>query len=167
MRKAPEFEHDVAVMPRKTQRVGRQCLMFRRRFIVQFAEQRDGRVLIDARLGMFEGQIEERPLVEFQFLILTHLDAVTCGAQCQGIGCECTPRTSMDLSGELVRHDNEREAAARIGKPRRQMSGRSFGEQVTEAVGDVLIECGVSGEPTLALRRARKTRSQRAEPEVE
>ena len=53
----------------------------------------------------------------------------------------------MDLSGELIGDDDEREATARIGEPRRQMSGLSFGEQVTKATGDVLIEYGVCGEP--------------------
>ena len=59
MRKAAEFEHDVAVAARVTQRFSADGTMRLRRVVEELREKANRRVLIHPGLGMLERQVEE------------------------------------------------------------------------------------------------------------
>jgi CDP-diacylglycerol--glycerol-3-phosphate 3-phosphatidyltransferase len=116
---------------------------------------------------MLERQVEERALVERHRSIESERDAIARCSERERIGFERARRAAADLSGELIRHDDERETSAWCVEPRGEGAARGIVEERGEATRDFTIERVIDGEPTATLRRARKTIRQRAEPEIE
>src|SRR5918994_2285385 len=138
----------------------------RTRLVCKQPEKLDGAALILSILAVHERHIQEHPLESGDLPVQRVLDGVPGGLERRPVGGVDASVATEHVAGELVEHDNERQAAPRIVAPAVEVACGGLLVETGEPICDPGVELGVFAEPLLAeLAVARLTFA--AEPEVE
>ena len=113
-------------LSRVADRILAKCLAQRR-------EQADGLVLVGEVLRMLERQIDEHPLHRSKRLVEAPGDSGTRDLPRLGIGGERFRRAAMQVAGELVQQDDQRQRAARRIGPVIERARPGVAQRVGEA----------------------------------
>src|SRR5919112_3211785 len=129
-------------------------------------KQLDGAALVLPVLAVHVRHVQEHPLEGRGLPVQRVLDGVPGGFECLSVGGVGASVATEHVAGELVEHDNERQAAPRIVAPAVEVAGCGLLVETGELVRDPGVELGVFAEPLVAkLAVARLACA--AEPEVE
>src|SRR4029079_12703973 len=137
-----------------------------RRVIRQRRMQRHASALVLDVLAMLERQIGEQQLAARVRLVVAAVERVMRQRQRARIGGEGLRIAAEHVPRELVAHNDQREAAARVIGPVRMRAGAGLLPQRTEARDNLGVERRVLLEPRLA-RLAVAGRAGSAKPEFE
>src|SRR5918993_269589 len=129
-------------------------------------EQLDGPALILPVLAVHERHVQEHPLEGRELPVERVLDGVPGGLERRSVGGVGASVAAEHVAGELIEHDDERQAAPRIVAPAVEVAGCGLLVETGELVCDPGIELGVFTEPLVA-ELAIAGLAFAAEPEIE
>jgi len=167
VRKTTEALDDFAMLLGVAQSLTGALSIGWRRFVTQLGEQTNRSVLIKQCLGVFEGHVEERAMVEFELAVHAVGNALAGGGQGERVRSECLRGTSMNLSGELIREHDECELAAGVVQPGVQFARLCRLQRVRKLILDEPVEGFIEGVPAASMGGIRKAIRQLAKPEID
>src|ERR687893_2017609 len=129
-------------------------------------EQLDGAALVFPVLAVHERHVQEHPLEGGDLPIQRVLDGGPGALERRPVGCVGASVATEHVAGELVEHDDKRQAAPRIVAPAIEVACGGLLVETGESVRDPGVELGVFAEPLLAELAVGRL-AFAAEPEVE
>src|SRR5215217_4546588 len=160
VREPPETLDDVPVPCGVTGYVGRPGLVCKQ------PEQLHRAALILPILAVHEGHVQEHPLESGDLPVQRVLDGVPGELERRSVGGVGPSVATEHVAGELVEHDDERQAAPRIVSPAVEVAGCGLLVETPELVRDPGVELRVFTEPLVA-ELAVAGFAFAAEPEIE
>src|SRR5215211_3003662 len=136
------------------------------RLVREKAEKLDGAALILLVFAVHERHVQEHPLEGGELPVQRVLDGVLRGLERRPVGGVGAPVAAEHVAGELVEHDDERQAAPGILAPAVEAAGGRLLVEIGEPVRDPGVELGVFAEPLIA-ELAVAGLALTAEPEIE
>src|SRR5215207_8293701 len=144
VREPPEPLDDVPVPRGVGGYVGRP------RLVREQPEKLDGAPLVLPVLAVHERHVQEHPLEGGEFPVQRVLDGVPGGLERRSVGGVGASVAAEHVAGELVEHDDERQAAPRIIAPAVEVAGGGLLVETGELVRDPSVELGIFTEPLVA-----------------
>src|SRR5215212_7023364 len=138
----------------------------RPRLVREQPEKLDGAALVLPVLAVHKRHVQEHPLEGGELSVQRVLDGVPGGLQRCSVGGVGASVPAEHVAGELVEHDDERQAAPRIVAPAVEVAGGGLLVETGESVCDTGVELRVFTEPLFA-ELAVAGLALAAEPEVE
>src|ERR671910_1270869 len=129
-------------------------------------EQLDGAALVLPVLAVHERHVQEHSLEGRKLPVQRVLDGVPGGLERRSVGGVGASVATEHVAGELVEHDDQRQAAPCIVAPAVEVAGCGLLVETGELVCDPGIELGVFTEPLVA-ELAIAGLAFAAEPEIE
>src|SRR5829696_4988637 len=101
-------------------------------------------------LAVHKRHVQEHPLESRELPVQRVLDGVLRGLERRPVGGVGAPVAAEHVAGELVEHDDERQAAPGIISPAVEAAGGRLLVEISEPVRDAGVELGIFAEPRLA-----------------